>query len=183
MEGANERAPTNTGGLMNSALNINNYVTDGFVRVCRVVLMTDDSWRYKEINKDIMFSEHSSWVYFIVVDNEIVKVGETGNPLGIRSSRFVPEWGYQPKTGTESRFGRYRKGDQTDAYIRKSLEKETIEGRVSLWAKKCPTLLHEVTIQGQKRNTTVSMHKDLELDIMQHMLNNGAWPRLNKSMK
>ena len=166
-----------------AALDIKNYVNDGFVQVCRVVPMQDGSWNYADINTEVMYSEHTSWVYFIVEDGIIVKVGETGNPLGIKSRTFVPGMGTQPITGTKSRFGRYRQGDLTDRYVRESTWNQAIDQRVTLWAKQCPTLLQEVTIQGLIHQTKVSMHKHLELDIMQHMITQGCWPRLNKAMK
>ncbi len=167
---------------MHPALNVKNYANDGFVKVCNVVLLTDDSWMYENINYETMFKDHRSWVYFIVVDDEIVKVGETGNPLGIESGTRFRGW-KQPLTGTTSRFGRYRKGDNTDAYIRKSLELEAIEGRVSLWAKECPLVESAVTIQGKEIKTKSSIHKSLELDILKFILEQKCWPKLNKSMK
>lgn len=166
-----------------SALDVNSYKSDGFTKICDVVLMTDDSWRYKNINQELMFKDHNSWVYFIVVDDCIVKVGETGNPLGIKSNTYYSNFPPQPITGTKSRFGRYRKGDNTDEYIRRQLESETIAGRVSLWAKECPLVETSVTLQGKKHLTKVSMHKHLEIDILKYMMDNGCWPRLNKSLK
>ncbi len=169
--------------MNNSALDVKNYIQDGFVKICDVVLMTDGSWRYRNINETYMYKQHDSWVYFIVVDDEIVKVGETGNPLGIKSNNFYQNFPVQPITGTKSRFGRYRKGDGTDEYIRNALKQETISGRVSLWAKECPLVETSITMQGENHNTKVSMHKHLEIDIMKFMLNQGCWPKLNKSLK
>lgn len=166
-----------------SVLDINTYKVDGFFKICDVALCQDGSWRYKNINQELMYKDHCSWVYFIVVDGVIVKVGESGNPLGIRSTTSQGNWPIQPITGTKSRFGRYRTGDGTDAYIREALENEAIAGKVSLWAKECPLVESAVTLQGEKYFTKVSMHKHLEIDIMKHMISNGCWPRLNKSLK
>jgi len=59
-------------------LDIRNYPE--FERVCDVSKnSSDDSWFYDNVNEEIMFSQHRSWVYFIVVDNEIVKTGLHGN--------------------------------------------------------------------------------------------------------
>ena len=49
------------------ALDIRNYVADGFVKVCDVVLDYRGNWLYKNINEDYMFDKHKSWGYFIVV--------------------------------------------------------------------------------------------------------------------
>jgi len=168
--------------FMTSSLNIKNYIDDGFTKVCDVVLLQDGNWVYTNVNESVMFKDHRSWIYFIVVDDVIVKVGETGNPLGIKSSSTFRGW-YQPKSGSTNRFGRYRNGDNTDAYIRKSLWNEAVNGLVSLWARECPLLETEVSIQGLKKNTQISMHKHLEIDILKLMLENKCWPRLNKSMK
>ncbi len=172
---------------MNEALNIQNYIADGFVKVCEVILLKDNTWIYKNINDSVMYKDHRSWIYFIVSDNEIVKVGETGNPLGIKSTRYYIDenqhsW-YQPTPGSTNRFGRYRKGDLTDEFIRNSLKNEAILGKVSLWAKECPLQEIEVTIRGEKTITKNSIHKHLELDILKNIRDHGSWPRLNKALK
>jgi hypothetical protein len=99
-------------------LNINEYINDGFEKVCDVTNYGVD-WMYKNINKDLMYSDHNSWVYFIVENETIVKCGETGNPLGIPEQRgYLWEYPIQPVGNSKSRFGRLRKGDGTDAFIR-----------------------------------------------------------------
>lgn len=60
---------------------------DSFVQVCKVVEDSSGNWMYAEINEDVMFDTHTSWVYFIVDNGIIKKVGETGLQLGIRNSR------------------------------------------------------------------------------------------------
>lgn len=165
-------------------LNIKNYIKDGFVKVCEVAEDNQHQWYYKNVNKDIMFDPHRSWVYFIVVDDEIVKVGETGNPLGIKGGYINQGWESQPKKGTSSRLGRYRNGDGTDAYIRQTLYKEVQDGRVSIWALRCEMIVANVTIAGQPHSTMTSFHKDLEIKYIKHFVQYmGQLPKLNKSHK
>ena len=164
---------------MNAALNINTYVADGLVKVCDVTRDTENRWFYENIDEAMMFSEHRSWVYFVVVDNEIVKVGETGNPLGIRIRNSN-----QPKTGTEGRFGRYRTGDATDWVIRNELRREVWEGRVTLWARPCEMVVLTVSVAGCEDSTMTSFHKDLEMRYIDYIfVQTGNLPRLNKYRK
>lgn len=163
--------------LKQQALDIRSYQADGFERVCKVAPTLDGKWLYEKIRCDIMYANHSSWVYFIVVDNEIVKVGETGVPLGILST------GGQPRSNSDNRFGRYRGGDNTDAYIRQALWTEAVQGRVSLWAKKCPVVQNEVNLAGSKFKLKAAFHKELELKYLDHMASKSVWPRLNKMRK
>jgi hypothetical protein len=165
-------------------LNIEQYTQDGFVKVCEVSACGYGHWYYKNINRDVMFDPHKSWIYFIVVDSEIFKIGESGNPLGIESKRVYPNEEPQPKKGTMSRFGRYRNGDGTDVFIRDALRKEVKAGRVSLWAKRCDMVEMELTIAGKKQITLTSFHKDLELRYLKHFVEHvGCLPKLNKSHK
>lgn len=164
---------------MNAALNINTYTADGFSKVCDVQRDSDNRWYYTDINEAMMFSEHRSWVYFVVSDDEIVKVGETGNPLGVRM-----KFSKQPKTGTEGRFGRYRAGDATDWYIRDELRREVREGRVTLWARRCEMVSLTVSLAGLEDSTMTSFHKDLEMRYMDYIFSQtGSLPRLNKARK
>jgi hypothetical protein len=172
---------------LHPALDINNYIQDGFVKVCDVC---DDSyygyrdWYYKNINKEVMFSEHNSWVYFIVIDNKIVKVGETGNPLGIPSKRLYEGYERQPKKSTQSRLGRYLAGAGTDYDIRCGLINEVKEGKVSIWAKKCQVIETNITIAGVEQTTLTSFHKDLEILYLKYIVSQtGSLPRCNKSHK
>ena len=164
---------------MNAALNINTYTADGFVKVCDVARDTENRWFYENINEAMMFSEHRSWVYFVVVDNEIVKVGETGNPLGVRMKTSN-----QPEMSTRGRFGRYRAGDATDWFIRDELRREVREGRVTLWARRCEMVSLTVTVGGLEDSTMTSFHKDLEMRYMDYIFTQtGNLPRLNKARK
>lgn len=173
---------------LHPALDINSYINDGFRKVCDVRQQWESriEWYYENINTSIMFSEHRSWVYFIVSGNEIVKIGESGNPLGI----FAPlshdpwQWEDQPKKGTQSRFGRYRQGDGTDRSIRCALTEEVDQGVVSLWAKKCDIVPTSITIAGESKKTYATYHKDLELQYLNYIERKlGRFPRENKARK
>jgi hypothetical protein len=164
--------------------NINDYVSDGFVKVCDVCEDYKGDWYYKNIVKEVMFDEHDSWIYFIVVDNAIVKCGETGNPLGIALTKKEYNRELQPITGTASRLGRLRSNDGTDTYIRKQLHEDVANERVSIWARRCEKVITNVTIAGKKHTTKASIHKDLELDYLQHFVEvDYQLPLLNKAHK
>jgi hypothetical protein len=166
--------------------NIKNYIEDGFEKVCDVLSTKDATeWFYSNINEELMYSDHRSWIYFLVIDNAIVKCGETGNPLGIPSkNKFLKET--QPVTGTKSRFGRLRKqpGD-TDQYLRESVVPYISNGhKVSLWAKKCPILNKEVKVAGQTTKVPTTMHKDLEIMYLEYFKTNAfCLPMFNKATK
>jgi hypothetical protein len=169
----------------NHAFNINNYINDGFEKVCEVKEYYSE-WMYININKELMFSNHNSWVYLIVLNENIVKCGETGNPLGIPEQRSY-RWEYpiQPIGNSKCRFGRLRKGDGTDSYIRRELRDSIKAGNnVSLWAKKCK--LHVVTesLGGKSRLVDTSIHKHLEQMYLEHFKDQGGrLPWLNKASK
>jgi hypothetical protein len=165
-------------------LNINNYINDGFEKVCDVMNHGVD-WVYKNINKDLMYSNHSSWVYFIVENETIVKCGETGNPLGIRESYASMMYEVQPVGHSKCRFGRLRKGDGTDAYIRRELRKSINAGNtVSLWAKKCKIHVLNESLGGQTRLVETTIHKSVELLYLEHFKDQaGRLPLLNKASK
>jgi len=169
--------------MLPHALNINSYITDGFKKVCDVRLMgghslEEDGWRYANINEDLMFSRHRSWVYFIVSGDEIVKVGETGNPLGIRTRNSI-----QPAISSTSRLGRLRNKDGTDAYIRQNLNGEVVKGLVSIWAKKCDVIYINLLVGGKQTNIKTTVHKNLELEYLDWMMESYYHPRLNKCRK
>ena len=160
--------------------NINTYVNEGFQKVCEVELGYY-TWRYKNINQELLYSNHNSWVYFIAEGETIVKCGETGNPLGIRSA-YERE---QPAKNTKSRFGRLRSGDGTDAYIRESLNHCIRSGSiVSLWAKKCPIYFVKEIIGGVEKQIPVTSHKNLEMAYLELFKQQGKkLPILNKATK
>jgi hypothetical protein len=165
-------------------LNIKNFVDDGFSKVCDVVI-SHDGWRYKNIDQNLMFSDHRSWVYFIVKGSTIVKVGETGNPLGIEEYWLYDDYELQPVASSKCRFGRLRKGDSTDSYIRASL-RDFIKGggNVSLWAKKCKTVVVNESIGGKSKTVFTSKHKSLEQEYLKYFETYlGTLPDLNKIKK
>ena len=147
-----------------------------FKKVCDVIEDIDGTWNYINIKKDIMYDDHRSWVYFVVNDNKIVKVGETGVPLGIAKANCN-----QPLKATTNRFGRlaYFPKDATDCRIRTALSESVRKGKVSLWAKKCP--INKVSIKLGTKTTALSSvyHKELEVTILDYMKTHGYWPELN----
>ena len=147
---------------------VKDYVIDGFKKVCDVFIScpAGNLWDYKNVDQTIMFDDHNSWVYFIVVNGRIYKIGETGQPLGIRNKRYPDS----VKTGSTNRFGRYRNGDTTDYMIRKNLYKSAKRGRVSIWAKKCDFLYATSTIGGNPRQVSHARHKEEEQEYLNHFI-------------
>lgn len=66
------------------AMNIKHYLNDGFKKVCDVNIDSVGDWYYTDIDQSLMFDDYRSWVYFIVLDGIIHKIGECGTPLGIK---------------------------------------------------------------------------------------------------
>lgn len=166
---------------IDKAFNIKNFINDGFVKVCNVRQTGSKLkplWEYTNIRKDVMFSEHRSWVYFIVLDTRIVKVGETGQPLGI-------DVGGQPGKSSKSRLGRYRSGDGTDHNIRAELRPHLAAGQtVSFWVRECQTIVQEEIVNGIPREIENTLHKNLEQHYLQHFKDyTNRLPDLNKSTK
>ena len=173
--------------------NIENFKEEGFQKICDVFLDKNDNgnkWIYKNINIPLMYGGHNSWVYFIVVDDNIVKCGETEQPLGIKSTKYIG-LDRQPITGTKSRFGRLAnmpfdtntKDGGTDFVIRE-LIKTHLENNcnVNLWARKCEIFEQTVLVAGQEKRIEFTFHKDLEkiyLDLFKR--NAGSYPELNKN--
>lgn len=167
-------------------LNVHNYKIDGFQKVCDITLHDDNFnfWRYENINESLMYADHRSWVYFIVEDDTIIKVGETGNPLGIRKN--TSGWfeiDPQPLTGSKCRTGRYINGDGTDKAIREQLFESMYNeiSNYSFWAKKCEYIETPFTIWGNSYNTIATVHKDLEKQYLDFIVEHTkSLPRLNK---
>jgi len=171
------------------ALNINTYKKDGFVKVADVEHSNNKStaqyniWKLINQNEDVLYEGHGSWVYMIVDGETVVKVGETGNPLGIRNSRSD-----QPLKGTECRFGRLmsHRNDATDQSIRDKLKESVNAEQVSLWAKKCEYVeVHNTyTIAGNPITLNSTVHKDLELRYIKYIKEQtGERPLCNKADK
>lgn len=163
----------------NKILHIKNFKNDGFQKVCDVREEGYSRWCYTHINQELMFDLHRSWVYAITLDDVIVKLGETGNPLGIKMSDG------QPKLGSQCRLGRYRNGDGTDNYIRRELHHYLNNNhRVSFWAKKCPIKTLSESIAGESIMVSNTIHKSLELAYLQYFQDSiHCLPMLNKSHK
>ena len=75
-------------------MNINNYKTDGFSKVCDVIVHPDreDQWYYQNVDHKFVGPDHKSWLYFIVKGDVIVKCGESGNPLLLETKGKNPRW-------------------------------------------------------------------------------------------
>jgi len=150
-------------------------------KVCSVKAYRDE-WRYTDIDQNVMFSPHRSWVYAITVDKEIVKIGETGNPLGIkpRYDYELSEVHLQPIIGTKCRLGRYRKGGESDQIVRESLRKETRNGSVEIYAYMCPEAVIDLVIIDQELPVSAQIHKQLEKMILDRIKKiDGCYPALN----
>jgi len=165
-------------------IGIDQFKEDGFERVCTVrdPSSSGEFWMYDDIREDLMFSDHRSWVYFIVVNEEVWKVGETGNPLGIRYKRTQSS---QPIPGSRSRLGRYRFGDTTDEYVREELAFEFRQGAtVEIWAKQCPVAATPVLVAGNTEEVGSAIHKELEMAYLDWIWQKThTLPRLNKLRK
>jgi hypothetical protein len=160
---------------------------DGWRKVCTVKsTRVGNEWVYVDIDQGIMYSDHTSWVYAIVVDGVVVKFGESGVPLGIRTSTSD-----QPLKGTKCRLGRYRNhkatakegsSKDTDEEIRKALRSRTQSSNhvVEIYAIKC----REVIVPTQIGNTIVDLkskvHKHLEKALLDYYYTHcGRYPELN----
>lgn len=164
------------------ALDINSYTADGFTKVCDVRHYNKSSnrFRYVNINKKLMYSDHRSWVYMIVSDQTVMKIGETGNPLGIKKANSN-----QPILSTKCRLGRLAFMDcNTDGHIRRELYEDCKEKKVSIWARPCEYQMAKVTVNGVEVTATSTIHKDLELLFLDHVYSNvGQYPVLNSGRK
>lgn len=150
-----------------------------FKKVCNVWSRTGVTWDYRNIDRDLMYADHQSWVYFIVVDGIIYKVGETSLPLGIENRDK------QPLCSTTNRFGRYRSHrdksrDDTDQVIRYALKSRVVAGQVELWAMKCEEVETTFRLGGSKITVSATVHRPLEKRILDLILENGHWPAGNK---
>ena len=175
---------------MHKVLDINHYLQDGFYKIADVEpqLGNAKKWQYTNQHPDL-YSEHRCWVYMIVDGNEVVKIGETGQPLGIRKV-----YDDQPIISTECRFGRLRgaggKGKHldgtiidTDTRIREKLQESVSRGTVTLYAKQCQERIIEDSIGGKKMSSKLQSHKDMEIQIIAYMTLHHRLPLLNVSKK
>lgn len=138
------------------------------------------NWRYANIDHSLMFSDHASWIYFIVWRDEIMKCGETGNPLGMESTT---EPGH-PRTGTMARLSRYMNHGDTDLRIREDLEARTAADEVSIWAKKCDYMPVQMMMYGNQMTINYECHKELEQVYLHNFVDvGGRLPVLNLCKK
>lgn len=168
-------APTNA---LHPALDINTYLQDGFTKVAKVLPYKNTKWSYEAISKDAereMFSNHFSWLYMITSGREIVKVGESGNPLAIYGSKTYV------KPGGDSRLGRYTTGSGTDKNIRDGLLDEVADGTVYIYAKRLPISYIDTTIAGISHRTPSTTHRHYEKQVLAYIADEcKQLPRLNK---
>lgn len=186
-----ENAYTSSSANTVTSVTMDLYKQDGFQKLCDVkdgcnYKGYNKKFFYKNIDHNLMYSDHRSWVYMIVNDAEIVKIGETGQPLGI-----TKRGDDQPMTGTKSRMGRLANaigalgtdGIQrfdTDQHIRESLLQGSNTDKISIWVKKCDYSYTDITIAGEKTGICSKMHKDLEKKYLDHYYNlNSSYPYLN----
>lgn len=142
-----------------------------FAPVCRVNIdSASGHWYYSEINTELMYSSHRSWVYCLVIDGEIVKIGESGNPLGI-PSRVRDYSEAQPLKATTSRLGRYRAGDQSDARVREYIAGYLLEhpgSCVEFWARACPVDSIDMLVGVGMITVENQHHKHLEKALLDY---------------
>jgi hypothetical protein len=159
---------------------IQHYAQDGFREVCRLEYHKRTKyWDVHVLDEQYMWEDHRSWVYIITDGNRVMKIGESGNPLGIRSRNGIHR-------GTRCRIGRILSGDSTDRDIRLSLEKSAARAPswVSVWAKRCDIVSQSVAVGGQAVPLAAHYHKALELAYLDAYHNAlETYPPLNKGRK
>jgi len=165
---------------------VTRYIADGFRKVCDVdnLVSTSNNWSYKDIDASIMFMDHNSWVYFATKNLEIMKIGETEQPLGIETHEGS---GVLVKT-TESRLGRYRKHDKDhsgDDGVRQGLN-EAIKNDdiISFWARPCQVINRTEKLGEADVIVPYTSHKFMERYYQNLYIEKvGRLPLLNKIKK
>ena len=172
-------------------LSIKDFVHDGFCKIADVKTRDEVSsksrptWKLENTNDLLLYSEHDSWIYCIVRDDTIVRIGETGNPLGIRNQDG------SLGSGTKGRLGRLcTHGDadewatDTDSRIRYELKKDANNKSISIWAKQCPIASTTMVLGGEEKTVRLQTHKSLEVVFLDHIFETtGAYPEMNKGRK
>lgn len=172
-------------------LSIKDFVHDGFCKIADVETdyqyhtPKNPNWQLTNTNDLLLYSEHDSWIYCIVRDDTIVKIGETGNPLGVRNQDG------SLGSGTKGRLGRlctHGKADEqstdTDSRIRYELKKDADDGLISIWAKQCPVETTTMILGGKEKTIRLQTHKSLEVVFLDHIFETtGAYPEMNKGRK
>jgi len=172
---------------MINLLHIGNYANDGFVKICTIsVNPATLNWELND-QHSYLFCDHTSWVYAVVNGEAVEKIGETGQPLGIRSKKYTAN--NQPLCGTTNRFGRLRsmghitdtKSNDTDVTIRRELHNDALAGNVSLWARRCSQSKSTINVNGKPIEIVQSFHKQLEKAYLTAISDkHNMLPRLNK---
>lgn len=168
--------------LIFCGMSLQDFISDGFKLVCRIKNSSSvKKWTYENIDRSIMFKDHRSWLYLIVVDDVVFKIGETANPLGIVTSASLT----QPMTGSKSRLGRYTTGDATDQDIRNSAEPYLKAGCIiEFWAKECEIVKSDAIICGKINQVEGSTQKSQEMAYLNYFIKtSGSLPLWNKSKK
>lgn len=159
---------------------IQHYAQDGFREVCRLEYYRPSQyWDVHVLDEDYMWADHKSWIYLITDGNRVMKIGESGNPLGIRSRNGILR-------GTKCRIGRILSGDGTDYDIRRELAPSAARSPswVSVWAKKCDIVNRTVQVGGQSVKMAATYHKALEMEYLDaYCQAMDHYPPLNKSRK
>ena len=64
-------------------MKIQNYIDDGFSKVCDVIIHPErqDQWYYENVDRKFVGEDLKSWLYFIVKDDNIMKCGEISGPF------------------------------------------------------------------------------------------------------
>ena len=174
---------------LNPMFHVSNFLPDGFVKFADVGLKPSNNiqWIYTNQHSD-MYSDYFSWVYLIALNDFVVKIGESGQPMAILSNK-----NNQPITGTTCRMGRianhveYRENGRhdTDTTIRDFLNPYIATGStVSIYARQCPVLPHQISAMGKSVKLECTMHKSVELVYLNHCVDTiGEIPILNKGLK
>ena len=156
--------------------NIDNYICDGFQHVADVVCHPNLEWSFCRANFDLLFSPHDSNVYLITQGKRLVRIGESGLPLGIRHSGELN----QPVPNSSCRLGGYRRGTSM-LFVREALKDFT---DVSIWAMQCEIKEQRVIIGGRERIFKSTYHKELEKFLLEKCINlSGSIPPLNPIKK
>lgn len=137
-------------------------------------------WKYDITNPETFYSDHTSWLYLITVNDYVFKIGETGVPLGIMAQSGKRAG--QPITGTTTRLGRYQQGDQTDENIRQALLPIANDPNyvISFYVHKCKMANLPETINGHVFDKPFGNQKNIEksfLTLFSHTV--GELPYLN----
>jgi hypothetical protein len=159
-------------------LSIHTLKREGFFKAADVNFIEDSvvcAWEFTNISSRASVEE-PCWVYCVVVDDEIAKLGETGLKLF-----ELDEQRQCVGTGTQSRMGRLRRGSGTDRNIREALFYEVCDNRVSIWATKCKYTVITESVLGEEVDHIVGNHKQLESMYIKHIKQIvGKRPPLNK---